>query len=286
MSRRNRFLISLATLSVTGLLCTTLPAQNTNPAGPNPNSSNFASPDGVYVQAQPAPIERAQGAGAPNAAAPARPMPAADSAFSQPAPGIWLRVGQNGTVSTVASGSSNTIELRVGRGIANITVHHPAEGSQILIDLPGGQVSLLKDGLYTFNAATNTVRVLRGEADAYPGSNHDAKPIKVKEDHAVVFGAAKVRSAEFGPYEARADLLPGPYGGGNNYHGDPAYAPYGPYRYGPYGDGFYGYPYSPYGYPYYGWGYPYGWGWGYPYFGFGFGYYGGFGGFGGFRGRR
>ncbi len=43
--------------------------------------------------------------------------------------------------------------------------------SELLVDLPGGQVSLLKDGFYTFNADTQTVRVLKGEADAYPGAS-------------------------------------------------------------------------------------------------------------------
>ena len=33
--------------------------------------------------------------------------------------------------------------------------------------------ALLKDGLYTFNAESNIVRVLKGEADAYPGAALD-----------------------------------------------------------------------------------------------------------------
>jgi hypothetical protein len=265
---------------------------------------------GEYLQSQPAPIQRAA---TPDASGfngyrslPAQP-PAAPAettsaltagqsltttsniASAQPAPGVWVRLGQNGSVRAVAVGDK-TVELRVERGIANVTVHHPADDSQILVDLPGGQTSLLKDGLYTFNAGTNTVRVLRGEADAYPGNTPGDKPIKVKEDHAVVFsgpqGGQQIKSVGFEPYEARTDLIPSPgYGGGYGYRGEPGYAPYRPYGYGPYGDGFYGYPYGGWGYPY-AWGYPY-YGWGYPFgWGFGFGYYGGFGGFGGFRGRR
>jgi hypothetical protein len=295
MPIRPNFLLSLAALSAAALLCRTSPAQSANPG---------SAGSGEYLQSQPAPIQRIA---TPEASGfsgyrslPAQPQPApaettsaltagqlltttSNIASAQPAPGVWVRVGQNGSVRAVTVGNK-TVELRVERGVANVTVHHPAEDSQILIDLPGGQTALLKDGLYTFNAATNTVRVLKGEADAYPGSNPADKPVKVKEDHAVVFHGPQVKSVGFDPYQARTDLIPSPgYGGGYGYRGEPAYAPYRPYGYGPYGDGFYGYPYGgwgyPYawgGYPYYGWGYPFGWG-------FGFGYYGGFG---GFRGRR
>jgi hypothetical protein len=176
-------------------------------------------------------------------------------------------------VETVTASSAVT-ELRVVQGRADVTIHHPADHSQILVDLPGGQVALLKDGLYTFNAGTNTVRVLHGEAEAYAGSKTDGKGTKVKETQQLTVSANwKLKAVDAYPYELTADLLPG----GAAAHGD---------GYGPgYGDGYYGgYPYyaGVYGYP---WGYgfyPYGY---YPYgFGLGFGYYGGFGGFrGGFR---
>jgi hypothetical protein len=173
------------------------------------------------------------------------------------------------------------VEFKVERGLVNLSVHDPAKGQLVLVDLPGGQVQPLKNGFYTFNAATNTVRVLKGEADAFTGPDTAAKPLKVKEDHAVTFSGiqnpGKLRSIEFYPFDARADIIPAP--------ADYARASDGPrYAYpGYYGAGFYGdgYPY----YPYYAWGYPY-YGWGYPGFGLGFGYFGG--GFygGGFRGRR
>jgi hypothetical protein len=302
MPNRPNLLFSLAALSAATLFCAYQPAsihaQSTSPNGPVNT--------GDYLQSQPAPIQRSatpQASGfsgyhslpAPLAAETNTTLTAGqlltttgNVASAQPAPGVWVRLGQNGSVRAVAL-DAKTVELRVERGVANVAIHHPADDSEILIDLPGGQTSLLKDGLYTFNAATNTVRVLRGEADAYPGSKptekSNDKPIKVKEDHAVVFHGPQVKSISFEPYQARTDLIPSPgYGGGYGYRGEPGYAPYRPYGYGPYGDGFYGYPYGGWGYPYawdypYGWGYPFGWG-------FGFGYYGGFGRFGGFRGRR
>jgi hypothetical protein len=143
----------------------------------------------------------------------------------------------------------------------NISVHSPLKHAQILIDLPGGQTDLIKDGFYTFNANTNTVRVLKGEAYAYPGTNTQQPPIKVKEYHAVIFNGPDIRSFEFDPFEARADLIP---------YGRDGYQP-GPGGYGP----------GPYaGYPYYDYGYPYYWG----YYPWGFGFYGGYGFRGGFGG--
>ena len=203
---------------------------------------------------------------------------------TSPSPGIWVRSAPGSDVKTVAT-TADSVELSVSKGLANVTIRQPKESEQILVDLPGGQVALFKDGLYTFNATTSTFRVLEGEAAAYPASDAKAKALTVKEDHAVVFGdgnlhSGSLKSVEFAPFQAQADILPaGRIGRGepgyrpNGYYDDPAYA-YGP-GWGPYGDGYYGY-------PYYAYGYPYGWGWGYPYFGVGFGFGGYWGG--GFRG--
>lgn len=187
------------------------------------------------------------------------------SASAIAAPGVFLRVGRGSDVRAITLTNENT-ELKVERGVANISVHSAIKHAQILIDLPGGQTNLIKDGFYTFNANTNTVRVLKGEAYAYPGTgNMQAKPIKIKENHAVIFNGPDIRSFEFDPFEARADLIPYTRTEGQNP---------GPGYYGPYA-----------GYPYYDYGYPYYWGLYYPYyfgFGWGGGYYGGWGG--GYRG--
>jgi hypothetical protein len=258
MPRYIPFLLALATLSATSV------AQNANQAVPG-NSPT--------TQSQPAPIERVA---PPNNWNGPNPNNRPQTVVTRPAQGILVRADQNSSVRTVSADASHT-ELSVEHGRVNLNVHSPANGVQILVDLPGGQTALLKDGLYTFNADTKTVRVLKGEAMAFPGP--DEKGIKVKEDHQLVFGATPVRSVEVDPFQARADLLPGNY-------------VHNPERH--YGNGFYG---DDYGYPYYGYGDPYGY-WGYPYgygypfgFGLGFGYYGGYrggfgGGFGGFHGHR
>jgi hypothetical protein len=242
----------------------------------------------------PAPIERSAppAAHAPSPDVYAQTHRQPEVKTYQPAPGVHVRVSPAGKIQTIGSHSSGVdtskTELRLDSGIVNISVYHPEPGSLILIDLPGGQVDLVKDGFYTFNATTNTVRVLQGEAVAYPGAaaaNTNAAGVKIKQDHALTLSAANAKPEEIDPSHP-VDLLPGNRSAGYAHGDGPAYgyAPYPAY-------GFYG---EPYGYPYYAYGGPY-WGdpfWGYPYgFGLGFGYYGGFGyrggfGYGGFRGRR
>ena len=192
---------------------------------------------------------------------------------SQPNSGVLVRSNVANGVEVVSSSNSLT-ELRVVQGRADVTIHHPADHSEILVDLPGGQVSLLKDGLYTFNAGTKTVRVLHGEAEAYGGAKNASKGTKVKESQQLAFyGDVKLKAVNSYSYELTADLLPGGGQGRAEGNGDGQYRAgfYGGY---PYYAGAYGYPLG-YGLAPYGYGYPFG-------VGLGFGYYGG--GFGGFRG--
>ncbi len=221
-----------------------------------------------------------------------RPAPIVET---QPVAGVWLRSRSTAVVRTISATPQET-EVRVEKGILNVNVHQPSQHIAILVDLPGGQTSLLKDGLYTFNADTNTVRVLRGEAAAFPNGakavaaenkdGHD-KGIKVKEDHQLSFvastvaGADRIKAVEAYPYELATDLLPASGDGRQYANVSGEDGPYG-YPY-PYYAGVYPYGYYPGFYPgYWGYGYPYG-------YGIGIAYYGGFGGYrggyyrGGFR---
>jgi hypothetical protein len=269
MPRQMRTTIAVATLSMISAVCAAQAAGNTGPG------------DSDAVQ-EAAPVERAyayQGGGE-------MPMPPSDLNQSSPMQGVLLRVGPHSDVQQVSS-EPQRLELRVEQGVANLNVHKPAKDTLILVDLPGGQTQILKDGLYTFNAETNTARVLKGEALAFPAGAENEKPMKVKEFNKVDFSGTAVKPQQFVPYEAQLDVLPGavppPPGG---------MAPGYGYGYAPYGDGFYaGYPYYAYGpggYPYYGYGYyPYGVGLGFGYVGgFHGGYAGGFHGGGGFHHGR
>ena len=235
--------------------------------------------EGDSTQQEPAAIERA----------PARIRPGYSSVprinSSQLIAGVWLRSESGASVQTV-SADQHGAEVNVKSGRINVTVNHPAQDTQILVDLPGGQIALLKDGVYTFNADSDTVHVLDGEAVAYPG-NREGDGIKLKDAHMFAFGNGDVHAKEFAAKATDTDLLAGSYASVGDGYGRRGYYG-GEYLYA--GSPYYGYGYG----PYYGYGYPYGygygpWGYGYPFaVGIGFGYYGGFGGFGygGFGGYR
>jgi hypothetical protein len=277
MPRQTALFLALATLSASAAISL---AQNANPAGPGTTPDNSQT-----MQTQPAPIQR--GPGNPNVPSTYTTTltagqvlaPGRGTANAQLAAGIFVRVGRNSSVRAISINPENT-EVTVDKGVANVSIHDSINHAQILINIPGGQISLIKDGFYTFNADTNTVRVMKGEAYAY--TSKDAKPIKVKEDHAVILNGQQAKAFEFDPFQARADLIPYSNGAGpgepgpgaSNFYGN---APYG-IAYGGYSD--YGYPYGYYGYPY-GY-YPFGLGLGFGFYGGGF-YGGGFHG-GGFHG--
>jgi hypothetical protein len=277
MPRSKFFALVLATLSASA---PALLAQNADPAG-SANTLNYTQDAAPIQRSQPAQPYYPGGYGPP-AQATTQPPPVS-IASSQPVQGVLVRSLRNTPVETVTT-DANRLELRLTHGIANIDVHDPEQHRLILVDLPGGQTQLLKNGLYTFNADTNTVRVLHGEADAFPGSNPStnptAKPIKVKEDHQLSFVGSNIHATDFDYYQATTDLLPTnhseplAYNGGGAGYGYPVDAPY-----------YYYDPYWAYGYPF-GWGW--GWGWGYGgYYGRGFyggGFRGGYGGGGGFHG--
>lgn len=249
MPRQMRTMIAAATLSTVSAVCAAQAAGQTGPG----NSDEMQ---------EAAPVERAYA----NPGGGEMPPPPPSISQSAPMQGVLLRVAPHSDVQQVSS-EPGKLELRVERGVVNVNVHKPEKNALILVDLPGGQTQILKDGLYTFNAETNTARVLKGEALAFPAGGENAKPLKVKEFNKVDFSGTGMKPQGFVPYEAQLDMLPGPV---------PPQGGMAPgYGYGPYGDGFY-YAYGPWGNPYY----PYGYGY-YPYggVGLGFGYVGGFGGF-------
>lgn len=257
MPRQMRAMIAAATLSTVSAVCA---AQAVGQTGPG-NSD---------AMQEAAPVERAYAYQGGGEVPPSMPPPPSIRQ-SAPMQGVLLRVAPHSDVQQQVSSEPEKLELRVERGVANLNVHKAVKDAVILVDLPGGQTQILKDGLYTFNAETNTARVLKGEALAFPAGAENAKPLKVKEFNKVEFTGTDVKPQGFVPYEAQLDMLPGPV------PSQGGIAPGYGYGYGPYGDGFYaGYPYYAYG-P---WGYPYGYGY-YPYggVGLGFGYVGGFGGF-------
>jgi hypothetical protein len=207
-------------------------------------------------------------------------------------PGVFLRLGDNTAVTMVSPDLTRT-EVQVDRGIAEVEVDQLYKQNDLLVDQGPAQTTLLKDGLYEFDATTGRMRVFDGEA-AVSLSQSDKKWIKVKGHHEVAVNGEPAKSQNFDGEQAanqdpiynwsklRADDL----GQANlslaqEYAGNPGFYPgwmWDPALYaytwlpgdglfwGPFGDGFY----SPW--------YLYGGGFIYPAYGFGGHYYrGGFG---------
>lgn len=270
----------------TALVPATLAAQTTN--GAVPGSLNFIQGQ-ANIDGQP--LDANNPSTQPHQLQPGQTLATANgSADILLAPGALLRIGNDTTVRMVAGDNSRT-EVRLEQGRGNVSVNVVRHDHLLLIDMPNGQTQILSKGLYTFNTATNTMRVFNGEAYAFPGTDmaSDIKPVKVKESHEIILGGDRAKPDKFDREMADNDLLPwtGPKeaqavvaNNGAMYNGDVSYSSAGYYGgasgfYG--GSGFYG-PYAfgdPYyaGYPYGGWG-PYGF-YGYPFFGVGFGYWGG-----------
>lgn len=205
--------------------------------------------------------------------------------------GALLRLGSNSTVHMVAAEAGRT-EIRLEAGRANVTVNVVRKDHLLLIDLQNGQTQILSPGLYTFNTATNTLRVFNGEAFLFPGADttSNIKPVTVKEGHEIIVGGEEAKSEKFdrelvsddllpwnGPRESRAvlaDAAPDYSGDGSAFVGNGYGDSFGASGFFP---GTYGFGYG----PYYGLGSPFGFGpygyGGYPFYGAGFGYWGGYG---------
>ena len=187
---------------------------------------------------------------------------------TEPVPGF--RLLSDAPLATVTS-SDDTVELRLDHGRATVYVDHPSPDTLLLLDTPGGQVDFTRDGAYTINADTGILRVLRGEAEAFPpNAPENARGTAVREGEQVTLAD----SMHPGPsHDLRADLvapspggIPPSSGWADRYDEGWGYPAYG---YAPWG-------WNPWGYPGWGsgpWAYS-AWGWDpwlYPGWGFGVG---------------
>ena len=184
-------------------------------------------------------------------------------------PVAGFRIVSDAPLATV-SNSADTVELRLEHGRATVHVDHPAPGTLLLLDAPTGQVDFTHDGMYTINADTGILRVLRGEAEAFPpNAPEDAQGTAVREGEQVTL-AESLRPAP--SHDLRADLIQSGPGWPEHYDYSGAYPAYG-YAEGP-AWGWDPWFYSGWGWPGWGWGPYYAWGWDpwlFPGWGWGFG---------------
>jgi hypothetical protein len=204
-------------------------------------------------------------------------------------PGIFLRVADNSSLKMVSPDLANiVVELDKGRAIIETIDIHKA--NSIRLEQSGATATVLKKGLYDFDADDNQIRVFSGEADV----RGDDQDVNLSSKHMVAVGTGSplksnkfdsrlyedefyrwsaLRSAylsEASIDEARAYVGPGPswYGPGwigwgwywNPWYGAYTYLPADGILWSPFGWGFYS-PIFVYRSPYfYGPHYPHGFG--------------------------
>jgi FecR protein len=119
-------------------------------------------------------------------------------------PGVFLRLGNNSSVTMVSPDLTNT-ELNLVQGDAMVEVDQIYPQNDLRIQQDGATTSLLKTGLYEFDAADQQVRVFDGKAVVHDGDRN----ITVKSGHDLALNTqAKLKATGFDKKEvAQTDDL-------------------------------------------------------------------------------
>ena len=194
-------------------------------------------------------------------------------------PGAFLRIGHDSEARFVSAGLAG-VNVELNQGSAMVEVEDVVKGTALHISVHGVPVQIEKKGLYSFNAAEGSIRVLDGKADVQQAErtitlkkgdelalNGEAKKhdfdLKAEEKQPL-YVWSKVRSQN----EAQANLhtanliVAGGSWYGPGWYWDPLWASYAfmpgagimysPFGWGYYSPAFYGYWGGPAIYPRYG----------------------------------
>ena len=183
-------------------------------------------------------------------------------------PGVYLRIGDNSSVRMLLPDLTDT-RVALLNGGATVEVTELFKENHLQVGVAGTMTTLVKPGLYEFNADHPQVSVYKGEAFVLSGD----RQVKVKEGHqAQLTGAVLVakfdRKAVQDPLYAWSNLRSEYNAQASAESAQAVYGGWGPYWYGPgwywnpYWDmyGFlpgYGVMYSPFGWPFFSPGFAY-----------------------------
>jgi hypothetical protein len=108
-------------------------------------------------------------------------------------PGVFLRVGSNSAVKMISPSLTNTdVALEKGNAIVEVDQIHPENDIQISAD--NANTTLLKTGLYAFNADQPELRVFDGKASVVENDQHAT----VKGGHELSLNASgKLKTQKF-----------------------------------------------------------------------------------------
>lgn len=108
-------------------------------------------------------------------------------------PGAFLRIDANSSVKMVNPGLATT-EVEIDKGRAMVEATDINKNNDIRVDEDGVTTSILKNGLYDFDADQNTIRVFNGKADVLL---NDKKIDLGKEREIVLNAGAKPKPQDF-----------------------------------------------------------------------------------------
>jgi hypothetical protein len=179
-------------------------------------------------------------------------------------PGAFLRIGHNSEARLMSAGLAG-VTLQVDRGSAMVEVADLVDGSMLTVDMAGATTAIQKKGLYSFDAAQHSVRVLDGKAEVRNAAGEitlkkgnqvllaSDQPLKKQNfetkvaEHEPLYVWSRVRSEQQAQanFNAANSLAAGAWSG-PGWYWDPYWSSYAflPYSgfYSPFGFGFYGYP--------------------------------------------
>lgn len=116
-------------------------------------------------------------------------------------PGVFVRMGANGSVQMVSPNLANT-EIRLGKGRALVEVDWIQKENRILVDVGPQQILLQEKGLYDFDADRSQVRVFDGRAAVLL----DGREIHIQGGHEMTLTAAKLKAEGFDKKAYEDDL--------------------------------------------------------------------------------
>lgn len=107
-------------------------------------------------------------------------------------PGVFLRVADNSTVKMISPDLAMT-KVQVVKGRALIEGVDIRKENDIEVEMNGSTTTLLKPGLYDFDAARNEVRVFHGTAEVA----FDERKIKLEGGEKLALAGEKLKAAHF-----------------------------------------------------------------------------------------
>jgi len=117
-------------------------------------------------------------------------------------PGVFLRIGDNSSLKMLSPDLANTM-VELNKGQAFVEVLEIRKENNIRVNQSDAGTKLLNKGLYDFDANQNEIRVFKGKAEVYAGTQ---KITLTQERELTLTGAAKLSAHNFDARQYTDDL--------------------------------------------------------------------------------